>query len=206
MARRRSLFAGFTDYTGVDLPDIELHLREWRDNTEDVINFLAKCLREVDEQKELLDAPRAVRDYIEYFIDLFTRYRADLDRLLRDIPNGIRNTHIEILSQLFESSRFEEGYCVQFKHEHIERALEHEEVRPLLDGIYARSRDQIIDYRDLSNVVHRLKTFAAAGDTLPTESEFAKGLELKPNFFGLGINLNFIGGRVKKWWRSKTRR
>ena len=40
-----------TDYTGVDLQDIEIHLRDCRDNTDDVINFLAECLNAVEEQK-----------------------------------------------------------------------------------------------------------------------------------------------------------
>ena len=41
----RSLFLGFPDYTGADLPDIELHLREWRDNTDDVIDWICAQAR-----------------------------------------------------------------------------------------------------------------------------------------------------------------
>ena len=198
------MIAGGTDYTGVDLPDIEVHLAEWRDNTDDAIRSLNEGLKKVEEQRTLLDAPNAVRDYTKFFIDLFIRYRSDLDRMLRELPLGVRNTHVEILTQLYESSRLEEERCIRFKEKYIERSLEHGEVRPLLDWTYAQSRDQIIDYRDLSNVVRRLRAFALTGGT--TESEFAKALELKPNFFGLGINLNFIGGKLKNWWRSRTLR
>jgi len=66
-----------------------------------------------------------------------------------------------------------------------------------LDHIYAETRDQIIDYQDLSNVRYRLQ--ALVGIPPETEREAMKdidALELKPNFFGLGINLNHIIKRV----------
>jgi hypothetical protein len=37
-------------------------------------------------------------------------------------------------------------------------------------------------------------------------SEAFRNLELKPNFFGVGLNLNRILGRVRDWWRMRSRR
>ena len=205
MPRNRSLIAGMTDYTGVDLEDIERHLRDWRDNTADAIGSLAECLKEVEEKRALLEAPNAVNTYINYFIDLFTRYLADFDRLLHEFPSGVRNTHVEILSQIFQSSKFEDNRCVQFKNQYIEKGLEHEEIRPLLDRICRETRGQIIDYLDLSNLVIRLRTFALANGPQPADSSLADAFELKPNFFGIGLNLKFIWGKLKKWWPSRPK-
>ena len=47
--------------------------------------------------------------------------------------------------------------CIAFSNRQINRPLQHEEIRPFLDRLYAEARDEFEDYRDLSNVVPRLK-------------------------------------------------
>ncbi len=81
-------------------------------------------------------------------------------------------------------------------------------MRPLLDDIYAETRDEIINYADLHNVIPRLKTYI--GSKLKQEDNHGltiddtEAIELKPNIFGIGLNLNYIIKRLKQLFMRKT--
>lgn len=201
MAHKRSLMAGFTDYTGVSFEDICSDLKNWLSNTEETIKLLLNYRSETQKQ-HLLENPEGVISFIEYFIDLFSRYKNDLQRLVNEIPNGVSTAHVEIVSQLYKSSRHEDSITVKFAEDYVHKPLLHEEVRPLLDDIYGDTRNLLIDYYDLSNLLPRLKTFIRS---YALSSEALPDLHLKPNFFGVGLNINKLFGRVRDWWRSKKR-
>ena len=197
MAHERSYLAGATDYTGVSLEDIVLHVNQWQATTEQTIVDLRKYLEKAKQQSELLENPREITSFLDYFIDLFSRYLNDIGRLAREIPKGVTAAHIEIVQQLYRSSKLEEQATIRFKQDWVYKRLPHEEARPLLDKIYGDTRDQLIDYRDLSNVIPRLRTFVGASSS----SEVLQDFHLKPNVFGVGVNLNRILARTRDWWR-----
>ena len=159
MARERSMAAGMTDYSGYPLEDIIRHLVEWRNSTRNAIASLKKLRKQAEDSSNLLENGHDVVAYCDHFIDMLDRYAGDFQRLVDELPNGVRPKHLEIVNQLYESSRDQEKACVQFKNDWINKSLRHEEARPLLDSIYRDSRTQMVDYQDLSNVIHRLKTF-----------------------------------------------
>ncbi len=194
MTRPRSILAGMTDYTGVGLEDIAAHLRDWHDSTARAIEFLERQIPVSEERAKLLVNPAEVTRYVAYFIDLFKRYLADLERLVKEIPTGVQEKHVEVVSQLFNSSQAEEHYCVRFKNDFVYKPLPNEEMRPFLDDIYVETRDQLIDYKDLSNLVSRLRTFV---DQAPSGDEQA--LKLTPGIWGIGLDLRVLGRRVKRW-------
>ena len=200
MAKQRHFLAGWTDYTGVGLKDICDHLREWHAYTQDAISALEKCGVEVDKNAHLLQNPREIRRYIAFFLDLFWRYLGDLERLLRELPSGVRQRHVEMVMQIYRSSELEQDHCIKFKNDFIEKSLPDEEVRLLLDEIYKESRQQLIDFADFSNLAPRLRTYLEeAGDWIEQEPI----LELRPNLWGLGVNLRPIWQRLRSWWRKR---
>ncbi len=192
--------AGWTDYTGVSLEDICHHLREWEKLTRDTIGQLEKYRAAAKAKAALLESHREVISYINFFIDLFSRYLSDIQRLLQELPSGATEAHVEIVRQLYLSSKNEDRVAIQFKNDWVHKALPHEEMRPLLDNIYGYTRNVLVNYSDLSNLVPRLKTFIG-GQKNPTE--ILSDLHLKPNFFGLGVNLNRLLARVHKWWKAR---
>jgi DNA-binding transcriptional MerR regulator len=208
MARQRSALRGGTDYTGVSLKDIYEHLREWRDSTQALIQKLTEYKSQATENKNRLDHAEDINHFIDISIDLFKRFLSDYDRLLVEIPKGITDAHIEILAQIISRSDYHEDYCVRFKNEHIEKSLRDESMRPLLDNIYAETRDEIINYSDLHNVIPRLKTYI--GIKLKQEDNHGltiddtEAIELKPNIFGIGLNLNYIIKRLKQLFMRTT--
>jgi hypothetical protein len=157
--RNRSIMAGMTDYTGVSMEVILSHLDLWSKHTGEAIKELMRLQRMVEKHQDDLDGPNDILGYISYFIDLFSRYRGDFERLLVELPHNVVDAHVQIVQQIYHSSSLEERLCVNFKQDHIERRLKNEELRGLVDRIYSESRDMVIDYRDLSNLVPRLRTF-----------------------------------------------
>ena len=139
-----------------------------------------------------------VTRYITYFIDRFKRYQSDLERLANEIPTGVQEKHIAIVSQLFQSSEAATRRCEQFRNDFVYKSLPHEEMRPFLDKIYGETGDQLDDYQDLSNLVPRLRTFVGQ---LPFESDQA--LKLTPQVWGMGLDLRVLWRRASRWLRHR---
>jgi hypothetical protein len=208
MTRQRSEIQGGTDYTGVSLADIYEHLRQWRESTNELIQKLAKYKSQVIIEQNKIDYADDVIDFIELSTDLFSRFLSDYDRLLAQIPRGVTEIHIEIISQIVTRSDYHERSCVQFKQDHIEKNLRDESLRPLLDQIYAETRGEVINYSDLHNVIPRLKTYIGSklkgDDRHRLTVDDTDVLELKPNVFGIGLNLNYVIKRLKGMFSKKT--
>lgn len=159
MTRPRSILRGGTDYTCVSLEDILGHFKEWRESTNALIRKLTSLKSKAIKSKKNIDHVDDVIDFINLSIDLFGRFLFDWDRLLAEIPEGVTEAHIEMLTQIIKRSEHHEKACVNFKHDHIEKELRDESMRFLLDAIYADTRNEIINYTDLHNVIPRLQTY-----------------------------------------------
>lgn len=174
--RKRSLMAGMTDYTGVSLDVILAHLRDWRDETAECIETLSHLQGEVERHRQQLNRSGDIIAYVSFFNDLFGRYLGDFDRLLTELPRLVTAAHVEIVQQIYDSASHEEEYSVRFKSDHIEGQMKNEGLRWLVDDIYKQSRGMVSDYRDLSNLVPRLRTFVGAAPKLHRELEQKFGI------------------------------
>jgi hypothetical protein len=173
--------------------------------TAETITSLGDLRRKVDRHREQLENPDAVLDFIDHFLELFTLYVGDFDRLMIELPDGARETHLDIILQIRRRSAREEDLCILFSHDHINHPIKDESVRWLLDGVYREVRWTLIDYWDLGNLVSRLKTFVGSVPSKPILHD-TDVLELKPNVFGIGLNLNHLIRRAKEWWRARHQR
>jgi ribosomal protein S18 len=207
MGTLRSAWRGGTDYTGVPLDDICVHLRAWRESTRELIHRLKNYESQVTQNVKRIEYVDDVKDFILLSIDLFSRFLSDYDRLLAEIPTGVTEAHVEIISQIVRRSDYHEKSCVQFKHDHIERNLKDESMRQLLDRIYSDTANEIVNYSDLHNVIPRLRTYIGSrpkgGDKYRLSAEDADVLELKPNVFGIGLNLNYVIKRLRQIFQKK---
>ncbi len=207
MTKLRSAIRGCTDYTGVPLEDIQQHLSDWKKSTQELVRKLEDYRLKIEENEKRIDHADEVLDFILFSSDLFTRFLGDYDRLLTEIPSGVTEAHIEIISQMVHRSDYHEQACVQFKNDHIVKGLRDESMRPLLDYIYSETRDEIVNYSDLHNVVSRLRTYVGSKPKDQRSGwsvDDAEALELKPNIFGIGVNLNYVIKRIGKIFGKKT--
>lgn len=190
MARKRSIIAGTTDYSGYSLGEMIAHLAEWRDSTRDTIARLTEYRKAVETASGELERHFVILEFLDRRIDLFKRILPDLLRLIEELPAGPRPRHVELIQQIVERSQYDDYFCVQFKNEFL-NGKQHSE---LLGNIYTTTREMIIDYLDLANLAQRLRTF------LEQESSTSRlsVLELKPNIYGIGVDLKLLFGRLWK--------
>jgi len=189
---------------GASLEDILAHLKDWRKSTQDTIETLEKYRPQVLEKQERLDNPESITEFIDYFVNRLGRYLNDFDRLIRELPFSVEERHVELVRRLAEFSRTLDSTCVDFKQDHIRRDLKDERLRPLVDVIYSEARSQAIDYDDLFNIASQLKTFVGTrNESNQVSIDDVDALELKPNVFGIGVNVNHLIKRFGHWRKKK---
>ena len=203
MPRKRSIFAGNTDYAGVGIDDIIYHLKDIRDLTYDTIQKLQSYRKKAQLNQQKLNNPRDVFNCIDYLSDLFNRYLGDLDILVKELNYSVEERHIEIINQILSSNKSEETVCVNFARENINDQLKDESMRGLLDIIYSNSRGLFINYQDLANMVIRLKTFVGSSPKSDSSTDTSDEI------FTFKFNLYFLTGDLKKlfyilckWWKE----
>jgi len=192
---KRSKFSSATDYTGCSFSDILIHIKDWKDSTKRTIGQLRQHRATVESKASEIKKPWAVIEFIDYRIDLFTKVFADLERLSNELSQGVTLGHIETIQQLVKRTQFDDHTCVRFKNEFVEEQPN----QPILGKVYADSRDMIMDYLDLANVAHRLRTFVG----IKKPSAWSAVL-LQLNFWGIGIDLKQIYRNVKEFWVRKV--
>jgi hypothetical protein len=189
LGRPRSVFAGGTDYTAVPLSDILEHLQGWSEALAADITWLGGYRRRLAAFGPNHDTSDGLA-YTDYFIDLFTRYRQDIDRLRVELPIGVYSRHIELVDQLYRGAREAEDRCVDFKRHHqLDGLSPNDKLQHTLAEAYRHTRGAVVDLFDLSNMIPRLQTFLV--HTEP-ERHVLDALELKPNLFGIGLNINHL--------------
>lgn len=199
MTIERNTFAGMTDYTGGSLADILRHLRDWeRDTREAAAKLRAHSIR-VEEEKERLQNPRAVLAFCVKCSELYDRYAGDLNRLISELPDGVRDAHVKIVRQLYESAKHEDDSILRFRNDYVYTALKDESLRLFLEDIYTDAREVTVDFQDLSNLAPRLETFVGGESPRELFTDF----HLKPNIFGLGWNMNRTFARISKWLKNR---
>jgi hypothetical protein len=189
----RASFAGTTNYTGVPLADILAHLREWEKNTAAAAAKLDGFANRISQEQAKFEHPREVQRFCTRYAELFRRYAADFRRLISELPNGVRESHVKLVRQLYEDARIEDDSILRFRNDFVYTYLPDESVRPVLDSVYSEAKEVMNDFEDLSNLSARLETFVG----MEAPREVLTDFHLKPNFFGIGLNLNKILARFK---------
>lgn len=202
MAIQRSILAGMTDYTGAELDDITKELDGFITHTESSIEKLSVLTTKVNQTPDKFDAPDDLLEHIEEFKSKFGRYLIELRRVRGEVETSIENRHVESINNLFTISQFDEKECRRFKNDNICRSLKDESVRHIVDEIYTVTMGVAVYYRDLSNMSGCLERYVG---TIFKQKQSPiktadKIIDLKPNFFGFGLNLNYVLKYVPLLW------
>lgn len=161
--RRLTVIGGWTDYSVASLEliisDLEKHYFAFVVETR---NTLEELKKQVIANFERLDDHEGIINYIEYCIILFQSFEYDLKRVLNELSKGVENRHVDIIKQIWERSCHDEYHTIEFKNEYIAKDMKDESMRPLLDDIYGKSRDQLVHNKNLGDLSRRLKTFVGS--------------------------------------------
>jgi hypothetical protein len=110
----------------------------------------------VESERSFLENPAAVLEYLDFFIPAIDEVVAECERIARDI--AVRPTHAQVdtLRQIAANCRAEQRRCLLFRDKCINRPLQHERMRPLLNDISVTTRDQLTAFFDLENAAATL--------------------------------------------------
>jgi len=169
MSRTRDPGPRFDAAAAASAEAVAVHLREWRADTLGTIDALRSLRQQADDASRQLENPTAVAQYIDFFVDLFTRAAADLERVAEGLVQNGAPGDLDALRQIASNAAVEQRRCLMFRDKWINRPLPFEQVRPLLNEISTTTRDQLADYRELSEAVARLQ--ALAGPAAPPDAE-----------------------------------
>jgi hypothetical protein len=170
--------------TATTVEEILEPVRQSRSGTADSADLLRSSRLIVESNSRQLENPTAVLEYIDFFLDLFARTGADLDRLLAEVPERHDRSHIELLRQIANNAAAEQRRCLMFRDKWINKPLPYEQMRPVLNQISTDSRDQLTDYKALLAVADRLEALAGVPGK-PAEEEGKLGRrELFTKWFG----------------------
>jgi hypothetical protein len=198
------LFAGTTTFSGASISEVLEYLRECHGSTLSTIKALKGLHQRFRE--ELSDPAEITRldSFSERIICNLTDTAANLHRLVTEIPGGVLPAHVELVEQMYADADRYETAAVRIRDDlRYDPALPSEEANWFLERIFSVGREQFVDHQDLPNLAVRLRTFVGTPSGESSVSGQALGmLELKPNIFGLGVNLNAIFG----WVGSRLRR
>jgi hypothetical protein len=160
MSRRGDPGPRFDAATATSADEVAAHQREWRADTLDTIEALGALRQRAQEASRQLENPTAVSEYIDFFADLFARAAADLERVAADLARNGPPGDLDALRQIASNAAVEQRRCLVFRDKWINRPLPFEQVRPLLNEISTTTRDQLADYRDLTEAAVRLRALA----------------------------------------------
>lgn len=166
-----------------ELNDILEHLRRIRSESLESIELLRASRRKADEQSPQLESPKAVLEYLDFFIKMFDDGAAELERVLEELPDGFKSEHFDVLRQLASNGAAEQRRCLIFRDKWINRPLPYEQVRGLLNQISVDSRDQLTAYRSLNHAAERLQALAGEAPK-PPDSDKLDRRALFTKWFG----------------------
>lgn len=135
-------------------------LKRARTESLDTVELLRASRQKIEEQAKMLESPKAVLEYIDFFVELFSRAASELERVAAEIPGGPSRAHVDELRQMASNSAAEQRRCLMFRDKWINKPLPYEEMRRLLNQISVDSRDQLTAYRHLNTVADRLEPLA----------------------------------------------
>jgi hypothetical protein len=130
------------------LEDVIERLRRIRAGTEAALESLKSDRQEIERNAPQLESPVAALEYIDFFSGFFTHAADECERIVGELPQGIRRAQIDALRQLANNSAAEQRRCLQFRDKCINKPLAYETMRPLLNTISLTTRDQLIVFRE----------------------------------------------------------
>jgi len=142
---------------------------------DDVIEQLTRARSEVSESIEVLrasrgrvetdapkfESPKAILEYLDFFIGFFLSAAADLDHVIAELPASPSRAGVETLRQIASNSSVEQRRCLMFRDKWINKPLAYEDVRPLLNQVSVDSRDQLTAFRNLNIAADHLDKLVA---------------------------------------------
>lgn len=145
--------------------EVRTHLQRWHAETAAAAATLHALRADVDANMRQIENPKAAYELIDFFADFFLGSSEDFDRLALELERGIAPEHASGLRHLAAFAAGEQGRCLRFLDQCLNRVLPYEQQRPLLARVLSTARDQLSRYHDLNGLAATLDTLAPPPDS-----------------------------------------
>jgi hypothetical protein len=113
------------------------------------------------------ESPKAILEYLDFFIGFFLSAAADLDHVIAELPASPSRAGVDTLRQIASNSSAEQRRCLMFRDKWINKPLPYEDVRPLLNQVSVDSRDQLTAFRNLNIAADQLDKLVSPATAPP---------------------------------------
>jgi hypothetical protein len=121
------------------------------------LELLRGYREQIEADAAVLENPRAVLEYLDFFNGLVSRTISECERIAAGLRQGISQSDIDALRQIASNAAVEQRRCLMFRDKCINKPLPDERMRPLLNEISVTTRDQLTAFRDLNIVAGKLE-------------------------------------------------
>jgi hypothetical protein len=179
MIRRRQLEPSLAGEGEISLGEVVAHLRQWQADTVATVDSLRESRQQIEEQAARLEDPQAAVALVEFFAGFLVGVAAELNLVLANLASGPRHEDAQTLRRLAAGAAAEEQRAVRFRDRSLNKPLPYEDMRPVLDRLSAAVRDQLTDYRSLTQAASRLETLANRPAATPAPPAGGSAAEAK---------------------------
>ena len=190
----RGVFAGDTDYSRQSLDDMIGDIENWVKNIHSTQDFFKQTLQLLDESGYLEQhVPADFKILISRSIEILKTSIEELDEISHELAIEVRQDHVRRLYSLgLAANKMNRYYGIVWHQQFPNKEYGDVNFR-LVEDLYSKGRDTLIDMMDLCNLSERLKDFV--GKKAKSNIDL---LELKPNLFGVGLNFNNIIKKIRR--------
>lgn len=156
-------------------------LRERARRARQSADVLQGFRKEAEENARKLEGPQAAFEYADFFAGLFVRSAEELEAVAGALPAGVARTHVDALRQLASNSAAEQRRCLMFRDKWVNKPLPYEEMRRVLNGMSISSREQLDDFRSLTELATQFEAFLPSPPP-ESDSKGEKGFDRRALF------------------------
>ena len=202
----RSIVAGLTDYSSQTIAEMTTDLNDWESYLINVCELLRGKITELEASGYWTSVYGNFRYLILHAVDYIERSKDEIKEISKEIQNEIQQNHVSRLRKIgIKADELNRELGQMWNREYPDRLKDYNnnDFRKV-ETLYGKSRDAAANLLDLTNLASRLQDFIGWKRADEKEiDEFNKIVDLKPNFMGLGINVNAI---IEKLFKRKKRK
>jgi hypothetical protein len=199
----RSIVAGTTDYTSQTIDEIYNDLNEWNTYLTKTCDRLNNIVAELKESGYWDIAYANFCGFISNCISIYERASEEIEEIRLEIKNEIQMHHVARLRSIgIKADELNRELGLMWHREYPNQMKDYNNLDFLkIEMLYGKSRDTAANLLDLTNLAARLQDFIGKKrDTDSNSVNLNDVVELKPNFMGIGLNINAL---IKKCFKRK---
>jgi len=189
----RSELAGMTDYRHQTFEDMVSDMRKWVNSLEETIRAMNQLVEKIREVEYWDGVPYDFRALVAYAMKFYKTSVTEISEMLVQFAKEVKNGHVVRIKSLGKlAGEINRDFGLAWNRDYGIKEYGKDEFK-LVEKIYEEGRGMAIDMLDLSNLAERLEDFIGTKGEVANEGKRKfSWLIMKPNFYGIGVDLRRI--------------